>query len=153
MKRRPRTANLPPLFWLAGAFVAVLLGMAPRSHLVVCMQRLGAAPARAHCDRCRVHRCECGAAVRAPLPRAPGEERVTARCPTGCCVDLQTEIEVGPVPRADVAPPPLFVSPAAAPVLAQTALPHADARDWPHDTGPPRVDSRTRLLATTVLRL
>lgn len=143
--------------WLACSLVLFLLGAAPHTHLVVCLAKLGlvaAAPEqKSCCTRCCRDHAEPNEPKELQEPARPGEQRLGKRCPAGCCVDLCTEIELGPTPRDGVPPMPDAEAPAPAMQLAFVLPLPRSPREWPHDTGPPRIDARTDLRKTTVLRL
>jgi hypothetical protein len=83
------------------------------------------------------------------VPR-PGDPLLRADRPP-CCVDVCLGLGPAPLPRADAidAPGPMH--------WPRTCEPRGATQagwrtwQWPHDTGPPRVDRRTSLLASTVL--
>ena len=152
MMRQPTTRPRRLLPWLVVSLVLFVLGAMPRNHVVVCLAQLGLTepPVVACCSEC----CHAEAAPPAPVDeRAPGEERVRAGCPFGCCIDLQSHIEVGPMPKAEL--PELPVLALASPPPNTESITPVDRGDrvWSWDTGPPRVDARTRLRSSIVLRL
>ena len=152
MKFPSRTRRTHVLPWIVASLVLFVLGMAPRSHVVVCLKKRGlaAAPAADCCTHC----CEREAAApAAPLAPVPGEERIGAGCPFGCCIDLQSAIELGPAPRGEMPQVPDLVVAAPPPLPALAHAIAASENVWPHDTGPPRVDAFTLLRSDTVLRL
>ena len=72
-------------------------------------------------------------------------------CP-GCCLDLALAIDEAPLPKPVSAP---NVDHEVAAILPPQVLDTGSAvaaRYQGHDTGPPRVDRRTALIATTILR-
>ena len=158
--RRTTARSRRLLPWLVGTVMLFVLGVLPRSHAVVCLARLGlvAAETAAAAERTAPH-CSCcehrtkPALPAVPTERSPGERRVGAHCPPGCCVDLQADLEIGPVPRADLPPMPALV--AIAPFADERRVASTDHDDsaWNFDTGPPRTDARTALRGTVVLRL
>ena len=89
-----------------------------------------------------------GREIREPYPRV--ENR--GDCCPGCCLDLAMTIEEGPLPNPVQSPE---VNDSAVATLPPGLSPPSSAtasRYGGHDTGPPRTDQRTDLIATTVLR-
>jgi len=133
------------------ALVLLVMAAAPHVHLVVCTGTCCAvAPEHpACCGGC----CREREAGTPPPERRPDEERIRGKCGPHCCVDLLVDVDPAPVPTAAgrIAPPVVACAPPAMP-----QAPHA--RQWPERTvppatGPPRVDRKTALVASTVLRL
>lgn len=158
--RRTTARSRRLLPWLVGTVMLFVLGALPRNHAVVCLARLGlvTTESTAAVERTTPHCSCCAPAAATPRPvvpseRSPGERRVGAHCPPGCCVDLQADLEIGPVPRADLPPMPALV--AIAPFADERRVASTDHDDsaWNFDTGPPRTDARTALRGTVVLRL
>jgi len=160
-KRRLHARRSRLLPWLVGSVVAFVLGLTPRSHAVLCLARLGlvaaapvaAAPER-HCSCCDANEpASEPAGLPLPAERAPGEERAGSSGLPGCCLDLQSDLELGPLPSAELPAAPLLV--AVALPAVEPLMPSNDpaAHGWAFDTGPPRTDARTALRSTVVLRL
>jgi hypothetical protein len=131
--------------------VLLVMAAAPRLHTTVCTG-----------DCCVVHLqpkkkgCSGCCKDKAPTPpaeREPDEERQRAQCGPGCCVHIDVDVDPAPVPGtiARVQLPPAAV----VPEPQRVASPRARWPQWtlPHDTGPPRIDRRTALRASTVLTL
>ena len=93
----------------------------------------------------------CCAAEETPIPMGP-EPRNGADSCHGCCIDLATDIDEGPMPEPVLSPdvetgiaailPPAPTGPGSAPA----------ARAFGFDTGPPRPAELLGRIATTVLR-
>lgn len=152
MQVPPRTSPTRILTGLACLLVLCVLGLAPRSHLVVCLAKLGGTAAATKPSCCE-HCCEVDAPTRDDRPALPGEDRASASCPAGCCIDLETRIELGPTPRSDATAMSDAIATPPPPVPTPQCAPHPATGDWPHDTGPPRTDRGTALRRTTVLLL
>lgn len=109
-----------------------------------CTTRVEAATA---CSGC----CQGGVASE---DRGTGDGENGGDCCAGCCIDLAMVIDEGPLPRPVVAPATdhehevIAVLPAPATDTSSAVA----ARLLGHDTGPPRVDRTTALIATTILR-
>lgn len=143
--------------WLVCSIVLLVLAIAPRNHAVICLARLGLVQGvdLAAVETTAPHCSCCDAADESAPARGeePGEERAGACCPHGCCVDLQADVQLGPLPRAELPAPPDLV--AVAPMAAEALVASRDRGGsvWAFDTGPPRTDARAALRATVVLRL
>lgn len=125
------------------ALIAVILG--PHRAFKVCSAERCAAMASEEACAC------CGAAEdEASAPAAPGAQ--TARSVSCCCIDLSLPLEPAPVPRVPEPPePPEPTMQPTVDAFAPIEPPQAEPR--PVAAPPPRPDRRTRLLATTILRL
>lgn len=150
---RKRVTRLSLLAACQAAFALVLLlcAFAPHNHVVVCtMDRASVDAEASGCECCRA---KANAERKgAPTPR-PGEDGIRAACPPHCCLDLVLDFEQGPLPKPFTAVLPLARVVATLPMHVD---PCGDAgQPWlqPHDTGPPRPDASTALLASTILRL
>ncbi|MCA8949434.1 MAG: hypothetical protein KDE27_08015 [Planctomycetes bacterium] len=97
------------------------------------------------------HACACCAHKHAPQ-RDRGKVENRADGCAGCCVDLAIDIDEGPLPQPVTVPDLTPGHAAIPPSLAPFASSARAARFQGHDTGPPRVDRTTSLLATTILR-
>lgn len=94
--------------------------------------------------------CCCEVDQDADRGKGDGENR--GDCCPGCCLDLAMTIEEGPLPNPVQSPE---VNDSAVATLPPGLSPPSSAtasRYGGHDTGPPRTDQRTDLIATTVLR-
>lgn len=69
-----------------------------------------------------------------------------------CCVDVSLPIDLTLVPRPVEAPTAGATCIGVAPVAFLPVVAPPSEPLWPFDTGPPRPDPRTSLLATTILR-
>lgn len=135
------------------ALVLLVMAAAPHVHLFVCTGTGECCAVVAEHPACCGGCCGERDAVTPPPERRPGEERVRSECGPHCCVDLLVDVDPAPVPTAAgrIAPPVAACEPPAMP-----RTPHA--RTWPEHTaqpatGPPRVDRKAALVASTVLRL
>jgi hypothetical protein len=146
--RRARRCSQRTAACVVCAIVLLVVALAPHVPMTVCTgDCCAAADEPASC-------CEGGCcAGGAPHDPAPGEERSRDLCGPHCCVDLLVDVDPAPVPGAPEREHPRIAI--CALPLAGCAAPRAGWPEWttPHDTGPPRVDRRTTLIASTVLRL
>ncbi len=83
----------------------------------------------------------------------PSDDRDLAGCPDGGCTDLSLALDTAPMPKAAAAD--LEATPAALldDVARLAASSWPTPAEGPPTTGPPRVDRRTVLRKSTVLRL
>ncbi len=126
--------------------LVALLG--PHTHWSICLT--GNCDARietaaAHCSCCHDDAAEDD--------RDEGDGSNRGYTCADCCVDLAMAIDEGPMPRPVIAPTIeheelVAVLPVAVPAAGSAVA----ARLLGHDTGPPRTDRRTDLIATTILR-
>jgi hypothetical protein len=142
---------------LTALMLVFCLGLSSRSHFVVCTgkccARATANPVlRDHCDSCccREHAHAKHSDARGQEP-GPGSQR--RACLPGCCVDLAFDVELAPAPRAVTEHVPNVAAIEPAPVCHDVPTRSWPQWVWPHDTGPPRIDQRTALRASTVLLL
>jgi hypothetical protein len=152
MSSRPSKRTLQLTIWIVLGACLLAFGLGSRHHLVVCTGECcsvrAAAAEESACGCCATERGADTAAARGDTGPDTGSHR--AACSAGCCVDLCFDVGLGPLPRADcVALPEACWTETAS---RHDSEPPPAERSWPHERGPPRVDERTRLLASTVLR-
>ena len=150
---------------LAALMLVFGLGLSHRSHLVVCTGQCCAGNAsnpvlRDHCGSCccREHArarpahsdASTGSAARGLKP-GPCSQR--GACEPGCCVDLAFDVELAPAPRPATEGVPHVHGIESAQMHCDIPTRSWPQWQWPHDTGPPRVDRRMALRASTVLLL
>ncbi len=152
------TRSLP---WIVCLTLLFVLVATPRREATVCLARLGlAAASRVAATPEPEPTCPCCRARAArPLPpapldeRLPGEERIGPDGSRACCVHLQADLELGPLPRSDrpSVPAAIAIAGGGTEPVVPSADPGGDVVTF--DTGPPRTDQRTALRSTVVLRL
>ena len=141
--------------WLATSTTKVL-ACAALLVLSLGLQRLLVVCTGPHCDRkmefvhatgdCRAHDHEDEGSGADDRCDVAGEGH-------GSCVDVALALDTGPVPQRLVLDSPGPACVPAAVYLVSESLPPLAAAVLPPPTGPPRIDQRTELLASTLLLL
>ena len=154
----------PPLaraiLWIA--LIALLVaGLASGLHIKACVGSCCAVAAIDSCDApatdARTHRtesggcCCCADASDERRDGAPDPDQVRGACSPGCCITIAFDTELAPcdVPRAEMPFAAIAAGDDVAPAFGRDPEPLVRLR--PFDRGPPRIDARTRLRASTVL--